>query len=299
MKLAIFADIHGNIHALDAVLADIEAQGAEQLIVNGDLVNRGPNNVAVVERILSLGATVTLGNHDDLMRKWVERDHDIPEHWFGDPLWEGMAWSARQLADADLIGPLRDLPLTHRIASEGAPTLLISHGSPRHYREGYGHYLSDQDISEIVQQYPADVLVGSHTHRPMARRWGPHHVLNTGSVGTPFNGDPRAQYLLLELRDEGWRPEFRAVPYDHDAALRAFETSGLLAEGRLGGRIFFEEARCARSFFTPFWMWAEEQSVAQNWESWHRFRDAFTERFRPARPSADDGPEGEELTTEN
>ncbi|MDZ7704641.1 MAG: metallophosphoesterase family protein [Trueperaceae bacterium] len=298
MRLAILADIHGNIHALDAVLADIETQSADRLVVNGDLVNRGPNNVAVVERVLSLGATVTLGNHDDLMRKWVERDDDIPEHWFGDPLWEGMAWSARQLADANLIGPLRDLPLTHRINAEGAPTLLVSHGSPRHYREGYGRYLSDQDIAEIITQYPADVLVGSHTHQPMARRWGPHHVLNTGSVGTPFNGDPRAQYLLLTLEDEGWRPEFRSVPYDRDGALRAFETSGLLADGQLGGRIFFEEARCARSFFTPFWMWTEEQSVPQNWDTWQQFRDTFTERFRPARLSANENPEDADPQTE-
>ncbi len=283
MKLAILADIHGNIHALNAALADIDAQGVDEIVVNGDLVNRGPNNVAVVERVFATGATITLGNHDDLMRKWVEQDDDIPDTWFGDPLWEGMAWSARQLAEAGLVERLRDLPMTHRITREGAPTLLISHGSPRHYREGYGRYLSDKDISEIVEQYPADVLVGSHTHHPMARRWGEHHVLNTGSVGTPFNGDPRAQYLLLTLEDEGWRPEFRAVPYDHRGALAAFETSGLLAEGQLGGRVFFEEARCARSFFTPFWMWTQEQSVPQNWDTWQQFRDAFEERFRPAR----------------
>ena len=77
-----------------------------KIVVNGDLVNRGPNNAAVVERIFNLEnvSAVTLGNHDDLMRKWVDHDPDIPAFWFEDAFWDGMAWPAQQLAETGSVG---------------------------------------------------------------------------------------------------------------------------------------------------------------------------------------------------
>ncbi len=277
-------------------MADINSLGVEEVVVNGDVVNRGPNNVAVLERLLALGYPMTLGNHDDLVRKWIDRDESLPVVWFDDPFWEGTAWSARQLDGAGLIGIFRDLPMTYRVEKGDAPSLLVSHGSPRHYREGYGKFLSDEDIAEIVQHHPADVLIGSHTHRQMERYWGPYTVLNTGAVGTPFNGDPRAQYLLMRLddagEDEGWTPEFRAVSYDREAALREFETSGYLEEGGLSARIFYEELRTARALYSTFWMWSEQQERPKDWSGWHAFREEHAEKFalaempKPA-PSSD------------
>ena len=279
--LAVIADIHANIHALEAVLADIAGQGVDRVIVNGDLVNRGPNNLAVLERLWDRGYPIILGNHDDLMRKWVERAEDLPPEWFDDPFWGATAWSARQLEDAGWTESLATLPMTYRLEPEGAPSLLISHGSPRHYREGYGERMPDETISEIFQMHPADVLVGSHTHQPMERAWGQHRVLNTGAVGAPFNGDPRAQYLVLNLQDGRWQPTFRKVPYDRTPALEAFETSGLLEEGGLSAHIFHEELKNARSYLTPFWMWSEKQGLDQGWETWSHFQEAFPEYFQP------------------
>ena len=281
--LAVISDIHANLQALEAVLADIASLGVEEVIVNGDVVNRGPNNVAVLERLLPLGYPMTLGNHDDLVRMWIDRDESLPAAWFDDPFWEGTAWSAQQLDHAGLIDLFRDLPMTYKLERGGAPSLLISHGSPRHYREGYGKFLSDEDIAEIVQHHPADVLIGSHTHRQMERRWGPYTVLNTGAVGTPFSGDPRAQYLLMRLQDKGqgevWTPEFRAVSYDREAALRDFETSGYLEEGGLSARIFYEELRTARAIYSSFWMWSEQAGRDKDWSGWHAFREKYTDRF--------------------
>ncbi len=279
--IAVIADIHANLPALEAVLADIGELRADTLIVNGDLVNRGPSNAAVVERILEVGpGAMTLGNHDDLMRKWVDRDPDIPALWFEDDFWRGMAWPAAQLARAGLIDPLRELPLSLRVAEPGLPSLLVSHGSPRHYREGYAAYLSDEAFAEILGSYPADVLVGSHTHRPFEHRVGGSVVLNTGAVGAPFNGDPRAQYLLLHPRNGGWQPEFRAVPYNRTAALSAFETSGYLEAGGLSARIFYEELRLARPLYMGFWEWTEKVDRPKDWESWDAFKERYAARFQ-------------------
>ncbi|MDQ4077723.1 MAG: metallophosphoesterase [Chloroflexota bacterium] len=297
MKLAIIADIHGNIHALDAVLRDIDTQDVDQIIVNGDLVNRGPNNVAVMERIMPLADQLILGNHDDLVRKWVDRDPDLPEEWFDDPFWKGTEWTVEQLAEAGWIDALRDIPMTHKVTLPDTPRLIISHGSPRHYREGYGNFLRDEQISEIVQMYPYDILIGSHTHRQMVRRWGTHVLLNTGAVGAPFNRDPRAQYLLIMLRDHKWEWEFHAVEYDREAALDAFQEMDYLAEGGLSAHIFWEELLYARAIYAPYWMWAETREKPMNWRTWQEFRDEYGEHFfqpvtEPVGPPVPDRPDG-------
>ena len=279
MRLAVIADIHGNLPALEAVMADLAGQGADELIINGDMVNRGPRNVEVLERLAATGAPLLLGNHDDLLRMWIDRDTSLPGEWFDDPFWEGTAWCARQLERAGWIEPLRDLPLTHRIDLPGAPPLLIAHGSPRHYREGYGNRLTDEDIESIAEEYEAEVLVGSHTHIPLMRRHGRRTVMNSGAVGVPFNGDPRAQYLLLTLADGAWEPEFRQVPYERERALRDFEESGYLEEGGLLARIFFEEVRLARSLLTPFLAWLEVARARPDEAGWDEYRRAVPERF--------------------
>ena len=284
MRVAVIADIHANVPALEAVLEDIDRLGADRLVVNGDVVNRGPGNVEAMRLLGEREANGTLGNHDDLMRMWVDHDPSLPGEWFDDPFWASAGWAAGRLRAAGLIETIRRLPMTLRVSVAGAPSLLIAHGSPRHYREGYGKFLTDEAISEITQMHPADVLVGSHTHRPLLRRWGHYLVLNTGAVGSPFNGDPRAQYLLLTLEGGAWETQFRRVPYDRDAALRAFSESGYLDGGGLSAHIFLEELRNARSYLVPFLMWCEEQGRPHGEDAWREFRRRFEQRFTPPPP---------------
>ena len=279
MKLAILADIHANLQALEAVLLDIKKENVDQVIVNGDLVNRGPSNSAVIEVLKNEDIALTLGNHDDLLIKWVERSTDLPQEWFTSPFWKATDWAAQQVQQDGLLDDLRELPMTHKIELEDAPSLLISHGSPRHYREGYSERILDDDLIEIATQFPADILIGSHTHSQLDRHFANKRVFNTGAVGTPFNRDIRAQYLILHLVNDEWKPEFKRIRYDQAAALKAFETSGLLEEGGLSAYLFQQEVKTAHSLFTPFFMWAEKESVPLTWETWTDFQDAFPERF--------------------
>jgi putative phosphoesterase len=279
LKVAILADIHGNLQALEAVQADLKLQSPDVVVVNGDLVNRGPSNVQVLQRVWNQGYVITLGNHDDLLRMFIDQDAKLPPEYFTDPFWEANRWCAKQLQDANWSDALRNLPMTHKIEVPDAPTLLISHGSPRHYREGYSSYLPDESISEILQEYPADILIGSHTHDPLERTWGKHLILNTGAVGSPFNRDPRAQYLVMTLKNNQWSPDFRKLEYDRESALKTFETSGYLQVAGLSAYIFKLELQQARSYLTPFWMWSEEQGKKQSWESWEEFKKAVPERF--------------------
>lgn len=281
MRVAVFSDIHANLAALEAVLADLEVVQPDQVIIGGDMVNRGPDNDRVLQRILELDAVLLLGNHDDLLRMWVDRDLSLPSTWFGDPFWEGIGWCARQLEGKGLIAPLRELKVAHRVELVGMPSVLITHGSPRHYREGYGRHSDEAMIEEIGREFHAEVLIGSHTHIPLERRFGKRLVLNTGAVGAPFNGDPRAHYLVLESDGGSWTPHWRKVSYDRERSLRAFEERGYLAEAGLSARIFLDELRYARSLLTPFLDWVERTGVPLDEDGWQRFRRDNPERFAP------------------
>jgi len=281
VRIAVIADVHGNLAALEAVLDDIAGQHVERTIINGDLANRGPDTAAVYQRLEGELGSATLGNHDDLMLMWSGRRGPRKEPWFDDPFWGTVGWSASELERLGKLADIESLPMTVSVELPQAPKLLFSHGSPRHYREGYGTDLSPELISEITEAHPADVLVGSHTHRPYLTTWGRYTVMNTGAVGAPFNGDRRAQYLILELIDGVWQPEFRRVPYDVELTVARYEESGILAAGGLSASIFREELLYARSFLVPFLMWCEADGHDKSTGAYAEFRERFEVRFRP------------------
>jgi predicted phosphodiesterase len=290
VRIAVLADIHGNLPALEAVLDDAAQHAVDRYVVNGDVVNRGPQGVEVLHRLARLEADHTVGNHDDLLLKLADGDEAVPDDFRRSPFWRATRWCAADLAAAGALDALRGWPMAVRIGgagggdAKGEPSLLITHGSPRHFREGYGAHLSDAMISEIVEMHPADVLVGSHTHHPLRRRWGRYEVLNTGAVGVPFNGDGRAQYLWLTLVDGAWRPTFRRVAYDRDAALAAYHDRGYLEEGGLLARLFRDETRDARSYVVPFQMWTEANGGSLDEAGFERFRREDPARFGPVAP---------------
>ncbi|MBB5235122.1 putative phosphodiesterase [Deinococcus budaensis] len=270
MRLAVIADIHGNADALRAVLADAEAQGAERIIVNGDVVNRGPDSVEALSLLLARDdVTFTLGNHDDLVRLWHGRSETLPGDWFTDPFWGATDWTATELGRAGLLDVPGGWPLTLTLESPGLPEVLIAHGTPADYRESLSERTDPGRVAELAGG--AGVLVGSHIHRPARANRGGVLVLNTGAAGTPMDGDPRAQYLLLTATGQGWRPELRRVPYDRSGVLRRFETSGLLATG-LSAEIFRDEVASARSLYTPYWMWTETHGYPRDARSWAAFQ---------------------------
>ena len=270
------ADIHGNADALAAVLTDARQQGAEHLLVNGDVVNRGPDSVAVLETLLSRDdVTFTLGNHDDLLRLWHTRSDKLPQGWYADPFWGATGWSAEQLHAAGLLDVPESWPLTQTLEAAGLPRVLVTHGSPDDYRRGLSERSDPAQVRRIVDEFGAGLLVGSHIHRQADGWVSGVRVLNTGAVGSPADGDPRAQYLLLTAQAGGWDVNLRRVPYDRSGVLRRFETSGLLATG-LSAQIFREELVTARSLYTPYWEWTESGGRLRDAASWEQFARDWT-----------------------
>ena len=271
--VAVLADVHGNLAALEAVVADLRRLGADEVIVNGDVVNRGPEGVEALDLLGQEDVRVTLGNHEDLMAMWVTRDPSLPQRWFDDPFWSGAAWCSDRLLRAGRLDDFASWPMTYAIERAGAPSVLVAHGSPRHYREGIGRYLSDDAVFEIAEVHPFDVFVGSHSHQPFQRQVGSHWVLNSGAVGSPFNRDPRAQYLMMRWDGvaDRWEIDFRRVSYDRARALEAYRRSGYLEAGGLSAEIFQLEVVTARSWLMPFMMWCDDRERPCDVSAWRAY----------------------------
>jgi len=240
MRLAIFSDVHANLPALDAVLADIDAAGVDARYVLGDLVGYAPWPNEVLARLQREPIQAVMGNYDD--GTGHDRDEcgcaytDPVEKALGD---EGFAWTKRQTSDANK-GWLRSLAAEIRFEMDGRRFLLV-HGSPRRMNEYLYEDKPAATFTRIAEGAGADVIVCGHTHRPYDKTVGPYRFVNVGSAGKPKDGDPHACWALLDSSPELLRVEFRRVAYPVESAARAIEASELPDE-------FADQLREGRSY---------------------------------------------------
>lgn len=250
--IAVLADVHGNMPALEAVMADIDRQRPDEVLVGGDLVGRGPEGSRVVATIRDTGWPVIRGNHEDYLLDFRRRR--VPERWLRQRRWAASRWMAAELSAAD-VEWIERLPASLR--STAAPGLLLVHGTPESANAGLGPWTDDDELRRHLAAVDAEVLVCGHTHRPMDRGLPEGRVVNVGSVGLPFNRDPRAQYALLRRRGDGWRVEPRRVEYDRRETLAIYERTGFRAEGGITAELLRLELERATAYLVPFLKWAE------------------------------------------
>jgi diadenosine tetraphosphatase ApaH/serine/threonine PP2A family protein phosphatase len=277
-RIAIIADIHANIPALEAVVDDLRERDPDEILVGGDLVGRGPQGSRVVETIHDLGWRSIRGNHEDYVLDF--RRHDVPDDWLDADEWAASRWMADELDDshAEFID---DLPLS--ATADSAPELRLVHGSPRSYQEGIGEWMGEETMREHLSAIDESILVCAHTHRPLVERFGDQMIVNVGSVGLPFNGDPRAQYAILTRRNDLWEVELRRVEYDRDRFFEIYRSTGFLEDGGLTAAILQKEVRAARPYLVPFQKWGE---ITGREFTREHFRD-FLEVYDPEAPMGD------------
>ncbi len=256
-RIAILADIHGNLPALEAVIADLAAQGVDEVLVGGDIVGRGPEGSKAVRRVAALGWPSVRGNHEDYLVA-LRRDGE-PADWLGRERWAAARWMAAEL-EPPQVRELAVLPKA--LVSARAPGLRLVHGSTRSNSEGLGPWSSDAELAWHLCASGAEVLACAHTHRPMVREIVGGLVVNVGAVGLPFNRDRRAQYAVVESRGGRWSVEPRQVVYDLGATLAIYEASGFLRHGGVTARLLKMELEEAAPFLVPFLRWAAVLEIA-------------------------------------
>jgi putative phosphoesterase len=230
MRIAILGDIHGNAAALDAALLEIAPHRPDRLAITGDLVLNGPRPGDVVRRIRDLeqaGALVIQGNTDIAV---ADGDYAAAFPWLEEvpaAHHEAAEWAHEQLAD-DELEYLRRLPAERRLWSDDT-LVLICHGSPGSQTAGLPADLDASTTVERVTRSDARVICCGHTHVADVRELGRKLIVNPGSCGYAFDGDPGAAWALLTIEDDVPSATLYRTAYDAQAV--ADELSARLLTG--------------------------------------------------------------------
>ncbi len=224
-RIAVFGDIHANLPALEAVLADMDARGLSVRYCLGDLVGYGTFPNEVIATIRAGEVPTLMGNYD----QGVGHSSDDCGCAYRDPVAEALgkrsiAWSNKHTSDEHK-AYLRQLPTQIPVAL-GELRVMLVHGSPRRINEYLFQDRPDKSLERLLDMVESDVMVCGHTHIPYHRTLpSGRHVVNAGSVGKPKDGDPRACYVVLETQDGELAVDFIRVPYDVERAAQAIEAS--------------------------------------------------------------------------
>ncbi|NLG73549.1 MAG: metallophosphoesterase family protein [Chloroflexi bacterium] len=248
MKIAVLADIHANLIALQAVSADIEAWNPDLVIVAGDIVNRGPRPAEclrfIQEKQASSGWQVIRGNHEDYV---ISQTETVPNTtaWH---VHRASYWTYQQLNGG--VAALQAMPFEFRFDHpEGGPVCAV-HGSLLGIRDGIYPETPDEDLPPRIgadrNPCPALFCVG-HTHRPLVRTLGSTLVVNAGSAGLPFDGDTRPSYARIVWHKGAWQASIVRVPYDLQKAEQDFYDSGYTPDAGPLVKLVIRELRTGQS----------------------------------------------------
>jgi len=226
-KAAVLGDVHGNVAALDAALKDIKRHKPDVVLVTGDLVMNGPRPSETIQRVRQLeadGAIVIQGNTDVAV---ADFDYAAAFPWLDEvPAGhrDAAEWAHDELAD-DELDYLRRLPWERRVDA-GGTLVLVCHGSPGSQTNGLAADLDPAITVERVTRTDARVICCGHTHLADNRELGARLILNPGSCGYAFDGEPAACWALLTVDDDGnptgelFRPAYDAQAVAQEVAER-------------------------------------------------------------------------------
>ena len=226
-RIATFSDIHANLPALEAVLADMEARGLTERYCLGDLVGYATYPNEVVAAIQDMNIPTVVSNYD----QGVGNDSDDCGCAYKTA--EAKALGNRSIAWTNEHTTSENKAFLRRLVAHmplrlGDLRVVLVHGSPRKINEYRFEERPDAGLDRLLDMAQADVLVCGHTHMPYHRVLpSGRHVVNDGSVGKPKDGDPRAGYAVLEAEGRDLRVTFVRVAYDVERTARAIEASML------------------------------------------------------------------------
>jgi len=242
MKVAAFSDVQANLPALEETIAQIRAWEPDLVVMAGDLVNRGPDSLGCLELFAAQQAAdgwlAVNGNHEE----WLLRcGREAPRSEGERQIRRFTDWAWQQVAPRAAL--LEGWPDHLTFHPPGADAWVhVTHGTMASNRDGISPSVSDESLAGKL---PADIalFVTGHTHKPHQRRTQGIDIVNCGSAGSSFDGDPRASYARLTWNGGRWHSEIVRFEYDRERAARDFEESGFLDQGPLARLIYLEWQR--------------------------------------------------------
>jgi putative phosphoesterase len=224
MKVALIGDVHANLPALEAVLDHAREQGTSSIWNIGDFVGYGPFPDEVVKRLRREGAISIVGNYDLKVLKFKKkqdkwRTSKRPEKWLA------FKWAYEHLSKESRMY-LRSLSQELRMRVAGR-RILLTHASPASNEEHLTPDTPIERLRELAAMADADLVICGHSHQPFTRQVQGVWFINTGSVGRPDDGDPRAAYATLTIEPDVFEVRHHRVAYDVARAVAAIREHGL------------------------------------------------------------------------
>ena len=228
-RIAVLSDVHGNATALEAVRKALKKEKPDAVMVAGDLVMNGPEPSEAVDALRAMeadGATIVQGNTDVAVADF-DYSAAFPQFTDGVPDAHRAAaeWAHDELGD-ERLGWLRRLPAERRLTLEDT-MVLACHASPGSQTQGFDAQLDPSVVLERVSRTDARVICCGHTHLPDVRDLGWKLIVNDGSAGYVFDGDPTASWALIEIDGDAVSAEIRRTEFDTMTVSNAISARGL------------------------------------------------------------------------
>jgi putative phosphoesterase len=221
MRIAIVSDIHGNLSALEAVIADLRRTSPDLILHGGDLAYGGARPAEVVDRIRELRWAGVCGNTDQML--WAPEELRV--FAAKTPKLQALMAAIEEMIPETCarLGQGRiEWLKSHPYMQRCGPVALV-HASPNDLWKAPLPDANDEELSSVFKSLDTPLAVYGHIHRPYVRELAGMTVVNTGSVSLSYDGDPRASYLIV---DEA-KPTIQRVEYDLEREVEALGSSGM------------------------------------------------------------------------
>ncbi|MEJ8554190.1 metallophosphoesterase family protein [Tepidibacter sp. Z1-5] len=223
MKIAVIADVHSNIYALDAVVNDIKEKNLDLTVCVGDLVGYATFPNEVINLIRRENILTVMGNYDDAVGNMrIICGCDYPDAKDAENAARSLQYSIENTSEENKEF-LANLPKEMTLTFEGK-TITFVHGSPRKLNE----YLKEdsKEAKEVMEEFTEDILVCGHTHKPYYKMYEDKMLVNSGSVGKSKTGSPDANYVIIDIKEDA-KVDIVEVSYDFEKTAKAIEESVL------------------------------------------------------------------------
>ena len=229
-RFVILSDVHGNGVALEAVRKALRAEKPDFLAIAGDLAFNGPDPAGAIDQLREMekdGAVIVSGNTDIAV---ADFDYAAAFPWFTDGVPDAVRAAAEWAHDAlgdERVAWLRRLPAERRLRADDGTMVVICHGSPGSQASGFDQALDPSVTIERVSRTDARVIACGHTHLPEIRDLGWKLIVNDGSAGYVFDGDPTASWARIDIAEDEVHAEIRRTEFDTLSVANAISSRGL------------------------------------------------------------------------
>ncbi len=258
-RLALLSDVHANLPALEAVVRDIDDQAPDAVYVLGDLVNGCAWPGETLDLLAGRGWPMLTGNHDDAV---VQLDTSRMEPRYADREYYATLWWTRARLAARHLALLRGLPQALSLAPDLGPPVRLVHGVPGNFFAGFRPDSPQDWVLQHLEGIAETTVAGGHTHHPMVRHVGPWQLVNCGSAGAPYDGDPRVSYVLMDATLHGWDVTLRRLDYDRGPVERGYHATGLDVDGGVLGQMVHRTVMTGQPWVSDFNWWVRQQPPA-------------------------------------